>query len=198
MGKKENPETHEDKPLNETSGRDKEVENKGFRIFETINSIVPAAINRLIPIFEPRIEIEKKLVPNEIATDNAIIRHYEELQILIGFLILIFGLFAGSIISLYAYLFLLLGFLLVITGFDIEEIYITNKRMLIRHIGFVERIIRIPSDEEHLLEHVVSFTVGRAPMNALIVFLGGSGFFVLLSSDLGVWTQFVVVLVSIA
>ncbi|MHA2089881.1 MAG: hypothetical protein ACW98K_03400 [Candidatus Kariarchaeaceae archaeon] len=173
------------------------LKNKLFNLFDAITSLVPAVINKIIPLYEPRIEIEKKLIPGEIATDNAVIRHFSEMQILIGFIIIALGIFAGSIISLYAYLFLLLGLLLVMTGFDIEEIYITNRRMLIRRIGFIERIIRIPSDEEHLLEHVVSFTVGRAPMNTIIVFLGGSGFLLVIGSDLGVWTQFIIILVSI-
>ncbi|MHA2254020.1 MAG: hypothetical protein ACXAD7_26950 [Candidatus Kariarchaeaceae archaeon] len=191
-------ETREIKENQDTSSILTKIKKKLYQLVITTNSFVRVVINKLIPSYEPRIEIEKKLVPGEIAKDNTLIRHFSEMQILIGFIVIILGIFAGSIISLYAYLVLLLGFILVITGFDIEEIYITSKRMLIRHIGFIERIIRIPSDEEHLLEHVVSFTVGRAPMNGIVVFLGASGFLLLLGSGLDGSVQFIIVLVSIA
>ncbi len=144
-------------------------------IYEKISTIISylasymiKLIDKFIPPFAPLIDLEEKLIPKEEKQDYTLIRHYNEFQILLGFFLFIFGIFIALIIDELLWIIMVLGFILIITGFEIEEIYITNIRLLIRRIGFIERIIRVPSDEEHLLNHVVSFNIGRAPINKII------------------------------
>ncbi|MCY3412902.1 MAG: hypothetical protein INQ03_14790 [Candidatus Heimdallarchaeota archaeon] len=141
-------------------------------------------IDKIIPPYAPLIKLEEKLIPQEKKVDYALIRHYNEIQILVGLLIFILGFVLLSIDG-FLFILIILGIILVFTGFEIEEIYITSIRLLIRRIGFVERIIRVPSDEEHLLSHVVSFNVGRAPMNKILTSLAIIVPFLMLFRELG-------------
>ena len=152
------------------------------KILNKIKLFTQTLVNKVIPPYEPRINIEEKLIPDEIAIDNALIRHFSELQIIIGFIIFMLSFLLVNLYGPIFYLFLILAIILIFTAFDIEEIYVTSKRLIIRRISFVERITRIPSDEEHLLEHVVSFIVGRAPMNTVLVFFGVSGLAIIIFS----------------
>lgn len=124
-------------------------------------------IDLIIPPYAPLINLEEKLIPKEEKKDYALIRHYSEFQILLGLFLLVIGVIVAVFESL-LWIAPIFGIILIATGFEIEEIYITNIRLLIRKIGFVERLIKVPVDEEHILKHVVSFNVGRAPMNKIL------------------------------
>lgn len=124
-------------------------------------------IDLIIPPYAPLINLEEKLIPKEEKKDYALIRHYSEFQILLGLFLLVIGVIVAVFESL-LWIAPIFGIILIATGFEIEEIYITNIRLLIRKIGFVERLIKVPADEEHILKHVVSFNVGRAPMNKIL------------------------------
>lgn len=125
-------------------------------------------IDLIIPPYAPLIKLEEKLIPNEEKKDYALIRHYSEFQILLGLFLVVVGVLVAVSIDSLLWIAPIFGIILIATGFEIEEIYITNIRLLIRKIGFIERIIRVPADEEHILKHVVSFNVGRAPMNKIL------------------------------
>lgn len=125
-------------------------------------------IDLIIPPYAPLINLEEKLIPKEEKKDYALIRHYSEFQILLGLFLLVVGVLVAVSIDSLLWVAPIFGIILIATGFEIEEIYITNIRLLIRKIGFIERIIRVPADEEHILKHVVSFNVGRAPMNKIL------------------------------
>ncbi len=124
------------------------------------------------------------------------IKYYSELQILMGAIIFIFGAL-GAISSNGLYLLVsILGAVLVFTGFDIEEIYVTNIRLLIRRIGLLERIIRVPADEEHLLKHIVSFKIGRAPTHKILMGLAVIGFINEITSTIGNVPGFIILITS--
>ena len=160
-------------------------------------TFVDTIFNRLIPNFAPKIIIEEKLIENEISKDYAMIRYYSELQILIGTIIFAFGAF-GAISSNGLYLLVsILGAVLVFTGFDIEEIYVTNIRLLIRRIGLLERIIRVPADEEHLLKHIVSFKIGRAPTHKILMVFAVIGFINEITSTIGNLLGFIILITSL-
>ncbi|OLS20166.1 MAG: hypothetical protein HeimC2_38560 [Candidatus Heimdallarchaeota archaeon LC_2] len=139
-------------------------------------AFVDSILNRLIPNFAPKIIIEEKLIENEKNIDYAMIKYYSEIQILLGLVIFILGALAASFSNGLYLIVSILGVFLVFTGFDIEEIYVTNIRLLIRRIGLLERIIRVPADEEHLLKHIVSFNIGRAPTHKILMGLAAIGF----------------------
>lgn len=145
------------------------------KIFTSLAKYIVKGIDYIIPPYTPLINLEKKLIPKEEKKDYTIIHHYNEIQIIIGFLLAIIGIITGPSIDELLWILTILGLILIFTGFEIEEIYITNFRLLVRRIGFIERVIRVPSDEEHLLEHVVSFNIGRAPMNKIITSIAAIG-----------------------
>ncbi len=155
--------------------------------------------DRIIPPFAPRLPINERLVPGERTVDDARILHYAAVQIIAGLAFIGIGiiLFLADLIGVGLGL-SFLGFLLVSTGFEIEEIHVTSQRILIRHIGIVERILRMPSDEEHVLEHVVSFSVGRAPLNKAVVSIGVLLLSLLFLPDVATLAQWAVAVVSAA
>lgn len=173
------------KPLDLVEEEERQKEQMGKKRFPKIAKIIDSTLNKIIPEFAPKLKIEEKLIDNEINKDYTLIRYYSELQILAGFVIFIFGLIAFLTINGLYLLVLILGILLVLTGFDLEEIYVTNKRLLIRRIGLLERIIRIPSDEEHLLRHIVSFNIGRAPVQRILMTIAAIGFFAVITLSIG-------------
>lgn len=152
------PSESTDYPIDKPQGR----LAKPTRVFKRI-------FDRIIPPFEPRLPIEERLVPGEVALDNTRILYFAAIQILLGLVSIAIGFFTFAFFAWVGIGLLVLGVVLVVTGFEIEEIYVTNSRLLIRRIGLVERIFRIPSDEEHGIQHAVSFVVGRAPMNKALV-----------------------------
>jgi hypothetical protein len=136
-------------------------------------SLITKILNKVIRPYFPRLPINEKIVPDEKIMDSAVIKHYSQTQMLLGLIVFVLGLVLFSIIE-YITLSLLLSFigiLLFFTAYETEEIYVTSDRLLVRRIGFIERFIRIPSDEEHVIEHVVSYHIGRAPMNKILVFM---------------------------
>ncbi len=174
------------------------IQPKGNRRFYRLKKLIDSILNRLIPNFAPKLEIEEKLIENEINKDYAIIKHYSELQILLGVIIVSIG-FVGTISSSGIYLLVsILGVILILTGFDIEEIYVTDIRLLVRRIGLLERIIRIPSDEEHLLKHIVSFNIGRAPTQKILMALAAIGFMTGITAILATLNGLVLLLTSFA
>jgi len=186
---------NESDPPKEKSILSKIRENKGLI---KIKSLVGRFVEIIIPPYAPKLDIDSILIPGEENKDSATILHFSEIQILLGMIFFLFGL--GAIISGEGLLYILMifGFVLVSTGFEIEEIYVTTKRLIVRRIGFIERIIRIPSDEEHLVEHIVSFNVGRAPMNKIMIFLGLVAFFTLLfAGEQGAMVQFLILQAAI-
>lgn len=163
----------ENKPINESTdtskSKDLKLRYKELKSYiSKFSGYIIKIVDKIVPTFAPLLEINEKLIPDEEVKDNVLIRHYSEIQILIGLIAFFVGLFTLSYDSLLIFL-CVIGFLLVFTGFEIEEIYVTSKRLFVRHIGFLERIIRVPSDEEHLLNHVVSYSIGRAPFNLFLV-----------------------------
>jgi len=155
-------------------------------------------IDKILPSFEPLLELEEKLIENELEVDHTVIRHFEEIQILIGLVLMILSFPLVSFFGFASiYLVGLLGFILVFTGFEIEEIYITTRRVIIRRIGLLERILRIPSDEEHSTEHIVSYTIGRAPFNIILLFFGLLGIITLYSTNLHIIGDLVIFFTSL-
>lgn len=171
---------------------------KGNPRFYRLKKMIDSIVNRLIPEFAPKLKIEEKLIDNEINKDYAMIKHYSEIQILVGVIIILFG-FGGTVSSSGIYLLVgILGVILVLTGYDIEEIYVTDIRLLVRRIGLLERIIRIPSDEEHLLKHIVSFNIGRAPTQKILMALAAIGFMTGITETLATLNGLVLVFTSLA
>lgn len=155
------------------------------KIFSDAARLIVKGIDKLIPPFAPKIKIEEKLIPKEANLDYALIRHYSEFQILLGFIMTILGLYMMFTIDFLLLILVILGMILVLTGFEIEELYITSIRLLIRRISFIERFIRVPADEEHLLKHVVSFSVGRAPPNKILIGMSIFGPVIIAFRELG-------------
>lgn len=127
-------------------------------------------MRKIFPPFVPRYPIEERLIANEHKVDESMTYHLSELQLGFGILLGVLGLILSLFYFYPGLSVLLTAGLLILTGFEVEEIIITNKRILIRKVGLVERVLRIPVDEEHLLKHVVSYYVGRAPVNIFLVF----------------------------
>jgi hypothetical protein len=191
--------TESNEPNNKTPPEDTQnTKLTSKKRFVKVLGIVDIIFNRFIPDFAPRLNIDEKLIENEHSKDYALIRYYSELQILLGVIVFSVGAI-GAISSHSVYLLVcILGAILIVTGFDIEEIYVTNIRLLIRRIGLLERVIRIPSDEEHLLKHVVSFNIGRAPVHKVLMALAGIGFFAGLTLSIASFTGLIVLLASTA
>jgi len=137
-------------------------------------SVITRMLNKVIRPYSPRLPIKEKVVPGENVIDTAVINHYSQTQMLLGLVVFVFGLILFSTIDhfIFSLLMSFLGVLLFFTAYEIEEIYVTSDRLLVRRIGFIERILRIPSDEEHVIKHVVSYYIGRAPMNKILVLMG--------------------------
>ena len=160
-----------------TTSVDDKSSNSLVIITKKILRPVGKLFDTILPPYEPRIEIKKKLVQKEQVIEHAIIRHFSEIQLLVGIIAIILGPILESIFdSSYYIFFSIMGLVLVLSAYEMEEIYVTTYRIMVRRVGLVERIIRVPSDEEHALEHVVSFQVGRAPVNIILVVLSILGF----------------------
>jgi hypothetical protein len=135
-------------------------------------SLITRALNKVIRPYFPKLPIKEKIVPDEKIMDTAVIKHYSQTQMLLGLITFALGLVLFTIIVYITLCVIVcfLGILLFLTAYETEEIYVTSDRLLVRRIGFIERFLRIPSDEEHVIEHVVSYYIGRAPMNKILVF----------------------------
>jgi len=153
--------------------------------------------SRLRVPFAPKIVIQEKLIDDEEEKDYALIRYYQPIQIIVGLVLLlvsIYLIFAESIIFILLTMF---SIFLIFTGYEIEEIYVTTYRLLIRRIGLFERIIRIPSDEEHMIRHIVSFQYGRAPVQLFLVILGSLGIMVNSFSSFAIFARWMLLITSI-
>jgi len=190
---KEKGETEVTKPL-DLAGKS-EPKQKKSRL-KRLLGFVDVIFNKLVPNFAPKLKIEEKLMDNEIRKDYAMIKYYSELQILLGTLIFVFGAYGAIFLNGLYLLVSILGVVLVFTGFDIEEIYVTNIRLLIRRIGLLERIIKVPADEEHLLKHIVSFKIGRAPTHKILMGLAVIGFINEITSTIGNVPGFIILITS--
>ena len=148
------------------------LQNSSKVILNKTRKIVGKVIDKIFPSFAPLIEIEKKLIPGEVEIDHVRIKHFNEFQILFGLIFVVVFTILGLTYNWILLFVVILGLVMLKTGFEIEEIYVTSNRLLIRRIGLLERIIRIPVDEEHIIEHVVTFKLGRAPVQIVIFTLG--------------------------
>lgn len=167
------------------------------KFLQPVLKSVVKAFDAILPPYEPRIDIDQKLVKSERAIEHAIIRHFSELQLFFGLLFIALGpLFQVIYNSVYLYFISLLGLILVFSSYELEEIFITSHRIMVRRVGMVERVLRVPSDEEHALEHLVSFNVGRAPPNYLLLLIALPGYFVLFNDQLANFPQLLVILAS--
>ena len=153
--------------------------------------------DKIIPPYDQRVDLDSKLIGKEYKIDSAIVRHYLEFQILISIILIPLGFFlVGLAGSGYNYIISILGIYLFFTSYEMEEIIITSYRIIIRRIGLIERILKIPSDEEHALEHVVSISVGRAPVNYALFVFSLPGFFVLFNETIADYSRLLVVIAS--
>jgi hypothetical protein len=140
-------------------------EDKKKNIFRRI-------FKKFFPPLAPRYPVEERLIKNEKVNEKSYVLHLSNVQLLLGIVIFVIGIILFNSYFFIGLIVISLGMLLLLIAYEIEEIIITNKRILIRKIGMMERILRIPSDEEHLLKHVVSFYVGRAPVNKPVLVVG--------------------------
>ncbi|MCY3413820.1 MAG: hypothetical protein INQ03_19405 [Candidatus Heimdallarchaeota archaeon] len=145
---------------------------RGFRRAHQKGKITKL-IDTLLRPFVPNLPVKSMLLRDERQVDSVHLIYFEEGQLLVGVLI---GFI--SIISLffdiplfYSLVLLAIGLLVFFTGSVSEEIYLTNQRLLVRRIDLLERIFRVPRDEQYLISQVVSFQVGRAPFNRPLLYL---------------------------
>jgi hypothetical protein len=174
------------------------IKQISINIYKKTTKVLGQILNKIIPSYAPRIEIDKKLIPDEIEIDHVEIKHFNEFQILFG---LIFTVVFSYLALAYYWILIfvvILGLVMLKTGFEIEEIYVTSNRLLIRRIGLLERIIKIPVDEEHIIEHIVTFKLGRAPVQIIIFSLGLLTGFVAIVSQLDPLINTVIVITAIA
>ncbi len=166
-------------------------------IINNSRKVIGRVIDKIFPAFAPLIEIDKKLIPGEFEIDHVNIKHFNEFQILFGLIFVIVFSILGFTYYWILLFVVILGLVMLKTGFEIEEIYVTSKRLLIRRIGLLERIIRIPVDEEHIIEHVVTFKLGRAPVQIVIFSLGLLTGFVAIVSSLDPLTNAIIVIAAV-
>jgi len=101
--------------------------------------------NTLLPPYEPRIDIEEKLIRHEQIRDHAIIRHFSEIQLGLGVLLVLVSLIlALGVGNGFLYILTILGIVVIFSAYEMEEIYVTNRRLLLRRVGLVERFLRVP------------------------------------------------------
>lgn len=119
----------------------------------------------------PEMPIQRMLLPNERSIDSVLLIFFEEVQIFIGILILLIGtgLLFFDVEKIYVVSIIIFSIITIITGSMSEEIHVTNQRILVRRIDLLERIFRIPRDCQYLITQIVSFQVGRAPVNRLLL-----------------------------
>lgn len=162
-----------------------------------VGKFVRTVFNRILPPYEPRINLEEKLVDDEEALDSTVIYYLSEAQLLLGLFLMVLGIFLPSVLNIsFLYFLLLAGALLILTCYELEEICITSRRLLIRRIGMVERILRIPSDEEHLLVHIVSYKIGRAPINWPVTLFGLIGYLSLFVESIPDFYELLIIIAS--
>ena len=138
--------------------------------------------DRVVPPYDQRIDLAAKLIGREEPVDSAVVRHFLEIQLLISLIAIPLGIILASVYnSGYMWVITIMGLYLFFTAYEMEEIIVSTYRIMVRRIGLLERILKIPSDEEHALEHVISISVGRAPVNLPLFIFSLPGFVVLTS-----------------
>ena len=53
-------------------------------IYDKTRKILGKVLDKVVPSFAPKIEIDKKLIPDEVEIDHVEIKHFNEFQILFG------------------------------------------------------------------------------------------------------------------
>lgn len=198
LKKEVNDEIGEKPQASESENYKYKIKQISINIYSKTSNGLGLILNKMIPSYAPKIEIDKKLIPDEVEIDHVEIKHFNEFQILFGLIFtVVFTYLALTYYWILIYV-VILGLVMLKTGFEIEEIYVTSNRLLIRRIGLLERIIKIPVDEEHIIEHIVTFKLGRAPVQIIIFSLGLLTGFVAIVSQLDPLINSIIVLTAIA
>ena len=99
----------------------KEIPSEDFDKIET-QSVLTKYIRKLIPSVPHMVDLNDKLVEGETIQDKIRVRHYSEIQIIIGILATLFGFIFVFAINIYFVILLISGVYLVLTGYEIEDI----------------------------------------------------------------------------
>jgi len=147
---------------------------------ESVDEDIPVSpIGKLIKNFtstgNSRLNISSQLLPGEQLLASKLVIYFDEVQILAGLVIILssfitfFSFNLGFGISIILFL---AGLSLAATGFASEDLYITNSRVLVRRMTWIDKMFRIPRDSQYILNEIVSFDVQRAPMNSGLFYTG--------------------------
>lgn len=180
--------------ISQSSNTDETKQSTASVISKVLNPII-SLFNKILPPYEPRIDIDKRKISGETISDHAVIRHFSEVQLVLGLIAFIAGFIVRGLVgSGYAWFITILGIVLFFSAYEMEEIYVTSHRIIIRRVGMVERIMKVPSDEDHAINHLVSFQVGRAPVNIFLVVIAGIGYLVIFSNNQSDFFQLLVII----
>lgn len=118
------------------------------------------------------LELRKQLLPNESLLSSKMVIYYSEGQIFLGlFSVLLAFLFVILFSDLLIFwVFAIIGVMLILTGYASEELHITDFRIMVRRMTWVDRFFHIPRDSQYILDEIVSFDIERAPMNMALVY----------------------------
>jgi len=119
-----------------------------------------------------KMDMKKFLLPYESLKASKIVIYFDEGQIFLGVFIFILAFFTVLFFqnAPIAIVLLLAGSLIAVTGYASEELHITNSRILMRRMDWVDRLFRIPRDSQYILDEIVAFDVQRAPQNKALLF----------------------------
>jgi len=153
---------------------------------ETVEDAPTTPIGRILKArmhsFATPINLRKFLLPNEDHLSSKRVIYFDEWQIFFGFFVMVIAIMILAIwqLLLPTMVLVLVGILLILTGYASEELHITNYRILLRRMNWVDRLFRIPKDSQYLLEEIVAFDIQRAPINTALLIAGLLPFFLLL------------------
>lgn len=146
-------------------------DSKLTKLYKRGKVVLERLINIIIRPFAPPIPIKKLLLTNEVVVDNVLLVYFTEGQLVLGLILAIIGTYILGLLpfKLLGGLIVLLGIAFFFTASGSEEIYITSSRLLIRRLNLADRLFHIPRDEQYLVKQAVSFQIGRAPVNRIML-----------------------------
>lgn len=130
--------------------------------------------NRVTGFLFGKYNIEKlgksKLIHEERYISGVEIINYNEIMIIISFVLLILTVFLNFLSPWYN-LTLILPLILIYFSLDLELVMLTDERVIIEKRGVIEKITRIKNETSLSLDQIAVFKYGRAPVNiALLAF----------------------------
>ena len=166
---------------------------------------VDEPVSRLGKIFKSRItrfgnpiDLRKFLLPNEEHLNGKMVIYFDESQIFLGFAVILFSIISYFWLHIAALSFFIgiSGLALMTTGYASEELHITNYRIILRRMDWVDRIFRIPKDSQYILDQIVAFDIRRAPPNRALLISGILPLFLLIFPSVRVSIIVIIIIIS--